>query len=66
MDRVVLLGWTVQNLFDYHIFYLEGYEMSENERRGERSQERTSSPVRLNIDIQDRVVLESLEMCVYR
>ena len=49
MDRVVPLGWPVQNLYGFLIFDLEGYEMSENERRGERSQERTSSPVRLNV-----------------
>ena len=47
VDRVVPLGWPVHNLYGFLIFDLEGYEMSENERRGERSQERTSSPVRL-------------------
>ena len=44
------LGWPVQNLYGFLIFDLKGYDMSENERRGERSQERTSSPVRLIIE----------------
>ena len=36
-------------LYGFLIFDLEGYEMSQNKHRGERSQERTSSPVRLNM-----------------
>ena len=44
----------VQNLYGFLILDLEGYEMSENERRGERSQERTSSPVWLNTSHCDR------------
>ena len=47
MDRVVPLGWAVQNPDGFLIFDLEAYEMGENERRGERSRERTSSAVRL-------------------
>ena len=45
MDRIVPPDWTVQNLDGYLIFDLEGYEMTENERRGECFRERTNSPV---------------------